>query len=59
MNSSYYIDQIETKLKLLGISLDDAEYNSIFEETDDKKFIRRLRVFNEYLNKRIDALNMD
>lgn len=59
MNSTYYITQIERKLKALGLSFDAQEYNEIFDEKDDKKFVRKLRVFNEILNKRIDDKEMD
>lgn len=59
MNSSYYITQIENKLNILGIDLDNKEYNDIYGETNDKAFLSKLRRYNEKLNKMLDAKNFD
>lgn len=52
--SSFYINQIEQKMKALGLPLDHDAYNDIFREKDDRIFIRRLRIYNEILNKMAD-----
>lgn len=56
--TSYYITQIERKLKALGIDPNsESHYNSIFDELDDKRFLRKLRKFNEFLNQLVDEKN--
>lgn len=60
MNSSYYINQIETKLKHLGLDIDkDFEYNMIYDTESDAEFNRLLRQYNEKLNKLIDEMKKD
>lgn len=52
--SSYYITQIEYKMRKLRLDLNEPAYNKIFDEKDDAKFLRKLRVFNEVLNQKLD-----
>lgn len=51
---SYYIDRIEKSLKTLKISLDNHEYNSLFELTDEQEFRQKLMSYNNQLNKLLD-----
>ena len=52
--SSYYITQIEYKMRKLRLDFNEPAYNKIFDEKDDAKFLRKLRVFNEVLNQKLD-----
>lgn len=45
MNTSYYISKIEDLLPKLGLSLENAEYNEIFEEQSDSQFLRKLKIY--------------
>lgn len=55
MNSSYYITLNEKLLKRLKIDVNSCvPYNKIFDEKDDKIFLRKLRNFYLTLCKMVD-----
>lgn len=63
MHITIYINNIETKFERLKARCDLSEfrkeYDQAFENKDDKVLLRKLRVLNEKLNKKIDSLEMD
>lgn len=62
MKISYYINQIETKIKRLSGDTRQAlweEYNHAFDTKDDLAFLRKLRVINEKINQEIDRRSFE